>query len=160
MKILVPVDGSKASENAAKKAFEIAKMYNAAVKIITVVDTGDLPKIGSSERRWQQMSGAMIITPVAEELPAIRDKMKIRAEEILEGILSQVDAEGIKTEKRVLVGEPDQVIADTVLQDKIDLVVMGNRGFSGKRRFFVGSVTERVIAEVTCPVLVVHTDPE
>ena len=38
-KILVPIDGSPASENAAEKAVELAKKYNSEVSFVSVVDT-------------------------------------------------------------------------------------------------------------------------
>jgi nucleotide-binding universal stress UspA family protein len=37
---------------------------------------------------------------------------------------------------------------------------MGNRGFSKIKRFFVGSVAQRVISEAPCPVLVIHSDSD
>ena len=52
------------------------------------------------------------------------------------------------------------MILETGKGVKADLIVMGNRGFSKIKRFFVGSVAQRVISEATCPVLVIHTDEE
>jgi nucleotide-binding universal stress UspA family protein len=37
---------------------------------------------------------------------------------------------------------------------------MGNRGFSKIKRFFLGSVAQKVISEAPCPVLVIHTEAE
>ncbi|HBV68623.1 MAG TPA: universal stress protein, partial [Clostridiales bacterium] len=41
-----------------------------------------------------------------------------------------------------------------------DLIVMGNRGLPKFKRFFVGSVTQKVISEAPCPVLVIRSNFE
>ncbi|HBC32472.1 MAG TPA: universal stress protein, partial [Clostridiales bacterium] len=53
-------------------------------------------------------------------------------------------------------GEPYSKIIEAARNDNIDIIVMSNRGFSKVKRFFVGSVTQKVIAEAPCPVLVVN----
>ena len=58
------------------------------------------------------------------------------------------------------VGEIYEKILDIAKDENFDLIVMGNRGFSKIKRFFVGSVTQKVISEAPCPVLVIHSDAE
>jgi len=59
-----------------------------------------------------------------------------------------------------LIGEPFEKIVETAKNGNYDLIVMGNRGFSKIKRFFVGSVTQRVISEAPCPVLVIRSNFE
>jgi nucleotide-binding universal stress UspA family protein len=77
---------------------------------------------------------------------------------LLDSLTEELDFGDAKIEKAVLVGEPYQMILETAKGISADLIVMGNRGFSKIKRFFVGSVTQRVISEAPCPVLVIHTD--
>ena len=87
-------------------------------------------------------------------------KIKENAERLLNAIVSKLDFSGIKIETEVILGEPYSKILETAKNDKVDMIVMSNRGFSKIKRFFVGSVTQRVISEAPCPVLVVNTSFE
>jgi universal stress protein A len=55
----------------------------------------------------------------------------------------------------VRVGIPDGVILDVVRDLQIDLVVMATHGRTGLAHFILGSVTENVVREAPCPVMVV-----
>jgi nucleotide-binding universal stress UspA family protein len=77
---------------------------------------------------------------------------------LLDSLTEELDFGDAKIEKAVLVGEPYHMILETAKGISADLIVMGNRGFSKIKRFFVGSVTQRVISEAPCPVLVIHTE--
>ena len=161
MKILVPVDGSLASFNAAKKSAEIAKRHDAAVVLlITVIDSG-IARQYRNEKLWRQVDGSIISgnarTVNNEELDA---EIRQNATELLDSLEEDLDFGDAKIEKFVLTGEPYHLILDTANGVKADLIVMGNRGFSKIKRFFTGSVTQRVISEAPCPVLVIHTDAE
>ncbi len=160
MKILVPVDGSLASYNAAKKSAEIAKRHDAVVMLITVIDEG-ISRQHRNAKLWRQVDGSIIAgktrTVNDEELTA---EIQQNAMELLDSLTEDLDFGDAKIEKFVLTGEPYHLILDTAKGVKADLIVMGNRGFSKIKRFFTGSVTQRVISEAPCPVLVIHTDAE
>lgn len=160
MKILVPVDGSLASYNAAKKSAEIAKKHDAVVLLITVIDEG-IARQHRSAKLWRQVDGSIISgntrTVDDEELTA---EIRQNAMELLDSLTEDMDFGDAKIEKFVLTGEPYHLILETAKGVNADLIVMGNRGFSRIKRFFTGSVTQRVISEAPCPVLVIHTDAE
>ena len=160
MKILVPVDGSLASYNAAKKSAEIAKRHDAVVLLITVIDSG-IARQYRNEKLWRQVDGSIIAgntrTVDDKELDA---EIRQNATELLDSLEEDLDFGNAKIEKFVLTGEPYHLILDTAKGVKADLIVMGNRGFSKIKRFFTGSVTQRGISEASCPVLVIHTDVE
>ncbi len=159
MKMLVPVDGSPASYNAAEKSAKIAKNYGFAVKLVTVIDYDSISRHSRSEKLWRQVDGSLIAgrtrTVDNEELAG---EMRENAMELLDALTEELDFGDIIIEKEVLFGEPYLIILETAEKEKFDLIVMGNRGFSRIKRFFVGSVTQRVISEAPCPVLVIHLD--
>ncbi|MDD3169341.1 MAG: universal stress protein [Eubacteriales bacterium] len=161
MKILVPVDGSTASCQAAKKSVEIAKNHDSALKLITVIDQDKIVSHRRSEKLWRQVDGSIIAGragSIGED--KLTDSLRGNAEELLDSIIEELDLCDIKAEKEVLFGEPYEQILECAEKEQMDLIVMGNRGFSKIKRFFVGSVTQRVISEAPCPVLVIHTDVE
>jgi nucleotide-binding universal stress UspA family protein len=161
MKLLVPVDGSLASYRAAEKSVEIAKKYGFTVKLITVVDYDNISRHNRNERLWRQVDGSLIAgstrTLKDDELTG---ELRENAQSLLDSLSEELNFEDIVLEKKVLFGEPYQVIIETAKEESFDLIVVGNRGFSKIKRFFVGSVAQRVISEAPCPVLVIHTDTE
>ncbi len=158
MKLLVPVDGSNASIGAVKKALELSKKYNFSIKLISVVAEKN-SEYRRHENAWKGVDGSVIAE--SEELEKqLEKKIKENAERLLNAIISKLDFNGIRVESDVLLGEPYVKILETAKNDKIDMIVMSNRGFSKIKRFFVGSVTQKVIAEAPCPVLVVNTNFE
>lgn len=159
MKLLVPVDGSLASFNAAGKAVEIARNYGFAIKLITVVDHESLTRHRRNEKLWHQVDGSILSgrTIITGE-DKYTDNLIEHAEDILDSIASDLDLCDIEIEKEVLLGEPYAEILNAAEKEKADLIVMGNRGFSRIKNFFTGSVTQRVISEAACPVLIIHTD--
>ncbi|HOH70406.1 MAG TPA: universal stress protein [Sedimentibacter sp.] len=154
MKLLVPVDGSNASISAVKKALELARQYGFAIKLISVV-TEKNSEYRRHENAWRGVDGSIISE--SEELEKrLEEKIKENAQRLLDAIVSKLDFSGIRVEKEVLLGEPYAKIIETAKNDKIDIIVMSNRGFSKVKRFFVGSVTQKVISDAPCPVLVVN----
>ena len=114
-----------------------------------------------NEQLWRQVDGSIIIgrdTKIDDE--ALKQIMVHNASDLLESILSEFDFTNIEFETQIYFGEPYIKILETAQNEKFDLIVIGNRGFSKIKRFFIGSVAQRVLAEAPCPVLVIHTDAE
>lgn len=158
-RILVPVDGSNASISAVKKSIEIGKKYNSNIKLISVVKSTEIRKEKRNENLWSAVDGS-IVTASVELEKKLESKYIENAEMLLNQIISKLDFNGIKVETEVIVGEPFDKIVETAKNGNYDLIVMGNRGFSKIKRFFVGSVTQRVISEAPCPVLVIRSNFE
>lgn len=158
MKLLVPVDGSNASINAVKKSLELARKYNFSIKLISVVAEKN-SEYRRHENAWRGVDGSIISE--SEDLEKqLEKKIKENAERLLNAIVSKLDFSGVRVETEVLLGEPYVKILETAKNDNIEMIIMSNRGFSKVKRFFVGSVTQRVISEAPCPVLVVNTSFE
>ena len=142
-KILVPVDGSNASQKAAEKAVELAKIFNSEITFIHVVyvpDTVGHTKYGIyMEYDFKEMKEKMIET----------------GSKFLESFLANIDCTGVGVQKIVVTGQPYEEILSAAEDGAFDLIVMGRRGFTKVKRFFVGSVTQRVISDAPCPVFIV-----
>jgi nucleotide-binding universal stress UspA family protein len=151
MKILVPIDGSKASVNAATKAVEIVKRENASIKFLTVINDDFDYSLDNIV-----MSQGYINTYSRQLMEVLREQ----GVKLLDGLMDTLDIGGLKAEKQVFPGIPYESILTVAENDEVDLIVMGNRGFSQIKRFFLGSVAQKVIAEAPCPVLVIHTDAD
>jgi len=146
--ILVPIDGSKASEKAAEKSIEIAKLYNSKVTFLSVTDV----------RFVYSYSENGIVVPIDySQTVSMFTNLQTK---MLDDFTDKIDCAGIPVEKVVLTGIPSDEIIQFANESNCDLIVMGRRGFSKIKRFFVGSVTQRVISDAPCPVLVINDDDE
>jgi uncharacterized protein len=95
-------------------------------------------------------SELMVFCVVDQELEAER------AEKTCAELKTEADREGIGLEPLILQGFPPEAIVQAARGKQADLIVMGALGFRGVKSFFMGSVTERVIAQAPCCVLVVR----
>ena len=62
-----------------------------------------------------------------------------------------------KVRSRVVAGDPAEAICDVAEEDGTDVIVVGNRGTHGKKRWFLGSVPNAVVQHSPCSVYVVDT---
>ncbi|MFA9423044.1 MAG: universal stress protein [Sedimentibacter sp.] len=142
-KILVPIDGSTASLKAAEKAIELAKLFNSEVTFVHVVY---VPNTVGSIKYGIYMEF---------EYKEIEEKMEETGKKFLDAIVEDIDCSDVNCTKRVVMGQPYEEILQIAQEGNFDLIVMGRRGFSKIKRFFVGSVTQRVISDSPCPVYIV-----
>lgn len=68
---------------------------------------------------------------------------------------ADLESAGIKTESRVMQGDPREALVDTAKAIGADLIVVGSHGRSGIARLILGSVAAHVVAHAPCNVLVV-----
>lgn len=66
---------------------------------------------------------------------------------------------GASTKIRTLMreGDPADALCDVAEEEKADLIIIGNRGMTGAKRFLLGSVPNNVTHHAPCSVLIVHT---
>ena len=65
--------------------------------------------------------------------------------------------EGIEAKLRVVGGDPAEKIIDVAESERADLVVVGNKGLTGKARFLLGSIPQKVLEHAQCDVLIART---
>lgn len=148
-RILVPIDGSPASEKAAKKSIEIAKQYGSEVTFISIADF---------RGKYTYVGDGVISLPINHS--QISALILENQTKMLDAFTSIIDSKGIEVKKVVICGVPYEEILKYANEANCDLIVMGRRGFSKIKRFFVGSVTQRIISDAPCPVLVINEDEE
>ena len=143
MKILVPVDGSKASMEALKVAADYAKAKDGAVFILTAI-----PFISDIDLELS-----------ASERDKILESMKRRGESLLEKAKAEMKSYGVAKVNTVLATSTSaaQEIVTFSEKEKIDLIVIGSKGMGATARFFLGSVAAKVVRHSPCSVFVVKT---
>ena len=151
-RILVPVDGSKYSHDAAEYAIGIAKLTDANVVVLHVLH---LPTYAFT------YSGSEGVSPVAIPTPlplTLTEDEKKAAKKIVDDVKEIGEKDGVKMETKIVERHPS--VPDAIIQfaqeNGVDLIVMGTKGRTAISRFLLGSVTESVVHHAHCPVLVVR----
>jgi nucleotide-binding universal stress UspA family protein len=147
-KILVAIDGSQPSIDAADYAIEMAKKNNNSQLIaLTVLDTSTPRRLSSS-----------FITAPTYGLKELEEERK-RAQKWLESISNKVQEieKNIQYKAEIIEGSisVEGTIVDYAENENIDLIVIGTRGRSGFKRMLLGSVASKVVTYATCPILVI-----
>jgi nucleotide-binding universal stress UspA family protein len=142
--LIVPVDFSDPSRAAVRYAIAIAKLDGASIHLVHALR---FPLLGS---------------PYEALVPdAVWRRFHEEASGQIEGLRKQVEASGIASVTTEIAESSDPValVAQAVERHAADLIVMGTHGYSGIKHTCLGSVTERTIRKLACPVLAVN-DPD
>jgi len=137
--ILHPTDFSTTSNRAFGTALTLAKRLRAELRLVHVVAP---PAVLIEDSFMSRMTYETATTG------ARRD-----AERRLRPLLAKARKARVRSSAAVLEGTPFEEIVREARRQRADLIVMGTHGRTGVARFFLGSVTARVLALVRCPVL-------
>jgi len=135
-KILVAVDGSEFSINAAKTAIDLAVKYRAELIAVAVVPIS-IP--GGTVGEVEELK-----TEGEKRLGKVLEKVKLEAARC---------AQSLKTE--ILYGHIADSIVKYAFNSNADLVVVGYKGSSAVKEFLLGSVATKVIHHAHCSVMLV-----
>ncbi|WP_426964280.1 universal stress protein [Haloparvum alkalitolerans] len=139
--ILVPTDGSPASDAAIDHAVDLAERYDARVHALYVVD-------GAAYSTLE--AGAQVVVEALEK----------EGEEATDRVAEAAADAGVEAVSTVTTGTAYRSISDYVEENDIDLIVMGTHGRQGLDRYLLGSVTERVVRTADVPVMTVRQADE
>jgi len=137
MKILVAHDGSAQADKALQKASELAEKMGAEITITTVAPDLCLTEVSDSECKL------------------ITESLFSEAESSMKKVAEELTAKGIKAEIVIKDGHPAEQILDTAREIGADLIVVGSHGRHGAKKFFLGSVSSKIVEHATCHVLVI-----
>lgn len=142
-KILVAVDGSKEAEWALQKGIEIALRNDASLVLAHIVDARNFPATEAFNS-------------------TIGDNSEDYASELLSGYKEMAEKAGVKEVTTVIeYGSPKIIIPKNIAKKQnIDLIVCGATGLNAIERFLMGSVSENIVRNANCDVLIVRTDKE
>lgn len=149
-KILVPLDGSAQSEKALAMAQHLARSSDTSLHLLQVISL-------QPELEARRGMGGESLTLLELEQDAARrfiDVQTAKGQAYLAGLAEQLQQAGFHVTTVIREGTADEHIVEYAKEQEIDLIVMSTHGRSGFKRFFVGSVTDRVIRSGETPVLV------
>ena len=142
--IVVGTDGSESAEEAVRQAVELAVRLGATLRIVSAYEP--VPAGRLREEAQQVPPDLQWMINPREDVDAT---LRNAAEAALEG--------GVEAETYARQGDPADAILDVAEEQGADLIVVGNKGMTGARRFLLGSVPNRVSHHAPCSVLIIRT---
>ena len=142
--IVVGTDGSETANEAVRQAVDLAKAVGAKVQIVSAYE----PVSGQRIREERQAAPDDVqwsINPREDVDSTLNDAAEV-AEEA-----------GVTVERFARQGDPADAILDVAEETKADLIIVGNKGMTGARRFLLGSVPNKVSHHAPCSVLIIRT---
>jgi universal stress protein A len=137
--ILVPIDFSQPSLQAARYATRFAGQFGARIHLLYVLE------------KPSYLTG---VNGVALSIPE-KDLVK-RAESKLFSLAADEIEELVPVNTVVRIGKPFDQIVKVASAERIDLIIIATHGYTGLKHVLMGSTAEKVVRHAPCPVLVVR----
>ena len=143
-RIVVGTDGSETAAEAVRQAAGLAKLAGAQLSIVSAYEP-------VSKRRIQsEQEGAP--ADVQYEIGP-REDVNL----VLEAAAAAAKKEGLEVQTHPVEGGPTDAILNVAEETDADLIVVGNKGMTGARRFVLGSVPNNISHHAPCSVMIVRT---
>jgi nucleotide-binding universal stress UspA family protein len=143
--IVVGTDGSDTASEAVRQAIALASFIGARIELVSAYEP--VPKLRLREESVHaSQADANWMVNVREDVLAT-----------LESAAADVRAAGIEVEVFARQGDPADAILDVAEERGSDLIVVGNQGMTGAKRFLLGSVPNKVSHHAPCSVLIIRT---
>jgi nucleotide-binding universal stress UspA family protein len=142
--IVVGTDGSDTATQAVRQAIGLARAVGARIELVSAYEP-------VSDARLREES---IVVP--EDLHwMINPREDVLA--TLEAAAGEIRAAGVEVDVFARQGDPADAILDVAEERGSDLIVVGNKGMTGAKRFLLGSVPNKVSHHAPCSVLIIRT---
>jgi nucleotide-binding universal stress UspA family protein len=143
-RIVVGTDGSETAAEAVRQAVDLAKLASAQLHIVSAFAPVPQRKVKDESREAP--------SDVQYEIGP-REDVNL----VLDGAAADARKEGIEVTTHPVEGDPAEAILKVAEKTKADLIVVGNKGMTGARRFILGSVPNNISHHAPCSVIVVRT---
>ena len=143
--ILVGTDGSDTARTAVRYAIDVARQFGARLLIVSAYEPvaslrlRDEHRDAPAEVHWQ-------VGPREEILAMLQEAA---------GEANGVGVTDVETFARQ--GDAADAILDVAEEQRCDLIVVGNKGMTGAKRFLLGSVPNKISHHAPCSVMIVRT---
>jgi nucleotide-binding universal stress UspA family protein len=143
--IVVGTDGSETADKAVREAGELAAQLGATMEIVSAYEPVGRQRLREEARQVPQDMQWMVTA---------REDVEVTLREAAE-TLKDMGVKEVNVHARE--GDPADAILDVAEERGSDLIVVGNKGMSGAKRFLLGSVPNKVSHHAPCSVLIIRT---
>ena len=142
--IVVGTDGSETATQAVRQAIDLAKSVGAKIELVSAYEPVSDTRL-RNEKTQAPADLQWMVNP--------REDVDATLEEAAE----EVRKAGIDVETYPRQGDPADAILDVAEERDADLIIVGNKGMTGAKRFLLGSVPNKVSHHAPCSVLIIRT---
>ncbi len=143
-RIVVGTDGSDTAAEAVRQAVDLAKLAGAQLSIVSAYEPVSKRRLEGE----QQQAPADVQYEIGP-----REDVNL----VLDAAAAAAKQEGVEVQTHPVEGAPSDAILNVAEETKADLIVVGNKGMTGARRFLLGSVPNNVSHHAPCSVIIVRT---
>ena len=143
-RIVVGTDGSETAAEAVRQAVDLAKLSGATLSIVSA---------------YQPVPGRRVKDEQADAPADVQYEIGPREDVnlILDAAAAAAKGEGIEVQTHPVEADPADAILNVAEETKADLIVVGNKGMTGARRYLLGSVPNNISHHAPCSVIIVRT---
>jgi nucleotide-binding universal stress UspA family protein len=142
--IVVGTDGSDTAQEAVRQATELAQRLGSSIDLVSAYEP--VPKARLREERREVPGDLEWMVNPREDVDAT-----------LSDAAEHIRAAGVEVETYAREGDPADAILDVAEEERADLIVVGNKGMTGAKRFLLGSVPNKVSHHAPCSVMIIRT---
>jgi nucleotide-binding universal stress UspA family protein len=142
--VVVGTDGSETATDAVRQAVELARVLEATLALVSAYEPVPAQRL-REERRDAPEDMQWAINPRED------------VETTLQAAAEVARSAGVAVDIFPRQGDPADAILDVAEERGADLIVVGNKGMTGAKRFLLGSVPNKVSHHAPCSVLIIRT---
>ena len=142
--IVVGTDGSQTAGEAVRQATELAKSVGATIDLVSAYEP-----VPTARLREEQTQVPRDLEWAVNPREDVEATLKEAADSIKEG--------GVEVQTFAREGDPADAILDVAEERGAGLIVVGNKGMTGAKRFLLGSVPNKVSHHAPCSVMIIRT---
>jgi len=142
--IVVGTDGSETAGEAVRQATDLAKSVGAKVHLVSAYEP-----VSRTRLREEQQDVPRDLEWMVNAKEDVNATLKEASETLSE--------QGVAVETFAREGDPADAILDVAEEQGADLIVVGNKGMTGAKRFLLGSVPNKVSHHAPCSVMIIRT---
>jgi nucleotide-binding universal stress UspA family protein len=142
--IVVGTDGSETATQAVRQAVDLARAVGAKLELVSAYEP--VPEQRLREERRQAPEDLQWVINPREDVDATLEAAAAVARE------AEVTVDVYPRQ-----GDPADAILDVAEEREADLIIVGNKGMTGAKRFLLGSVPNKVSHHAPCSVLIIRT---
>jgi nucleotide-binding universal stress UspA family protein len=149
-RILIPLDGSELAEKILEPALALGDATRTQYTLLRIVKQITPASHDAVSGRVSGLRESLL-----KELQAMDNRQRTEAEDYLERLAARLRARSLTVQTRLVAHEqPAAAILDDAQKNAVDVIALATQGQGGMKRFFLGSVADKVVRGTVTPVLV------